>query len=164
MMIKKSLLALGVGAVLVTGAVQAQMQHGPMSGQEHPMHGQGHEQGKGHNERSAKSHQQHMTKLKQSLKLGADQTTAWTAFETAMQMPPMERPDHKAMASMTTPERLDVMNKMKNQHDAQMQKRQDATRTFYASLNPEQKKIFDSETAHASHQQDRHGKNKPHGH
>lgn len=48
---------------------------------------------------------------------------------------------------MSTPERLDQMQAHKAQHDAQMQKHIEATKTFYASLNAEQKKVFDKETA-----------------
>jgi hypothetical protein len=165
MMFKKSLLTMTMGlALLATGAAHAQM-GSSMSSEGHGMHMQ--EQANNHKnsgERMHKRQQHRMEKLKQSLKLGADQAASWTAFESAMQMPAMAHPDHKAMANMATPERLDAMNKMKTERDAQMQKRQDATRTFYASLNPEQKKIFDSETARAMHQHDRHGKMNSHGH
>lgn len=155
-MIKKSLLALTMGAALLaTGAAQAQM-GSPMSGEGHAMHMQGQDYGpKQHKDRMAKRHQAHMDKLKQSLKLSKDQAGAWTTFETAMQAPNMAHPDHQAMAKMSTPERLDVMSKMKSEHDAQMQKRMDATRTFYATLSPEQKKTFDQETHQAMHQHDR---------
>ena len=164
-MIKKSLLALAMGAAVFAGAAQAQMPAN-MPGEAHPMHMQGQDHAKARGDHFAKRHQQHMEKLKQSLKLSADQTGAWTAFESAMQPPAFERPDHNAVAKMTTPERLDFMSKMKAQHDAQMQKRLDATRTFYAALTPEQKKTFDQETGKFmqghGHQHGEHGQHPGH--
>jgi hypothetical protein len=44
---------------------------------------------------------------------------------------------------MTTPERLDRMQAMKAQRDAHMQQRAEATKAFYATLNAEQKLVFD---------------------
>lgn len=160
MMIKKSLLALAMGAAMFAGAVQAQTPAN-MPGEAHPMHMQGQDHAKARGDHFAKRHQQHMDKLKQSLKLSADQSGAWTTFESAMQPPNFERPDHNVVAKMTTPERLDFMTKMKAQHDAQMQKRLEATRTFYAALTPEQKKTFDQETGKFmqghEHQHGEHG-------
>ena len=131
MMFKKSLLSLTMGVTLLAaGGAQAQM-GSAMSCQEPGMHKQEHAQGhKKDGERMHKRHQHRMDKLKQSLKLGAEQAQAWSAFEASMQPQGMQRPDPKTMAKMTTPERLDFMSKMKTQHSASMQSRMDATRTF----------------------------------
>jgi hypothetical protein len=51
------------------------------------------------------------------------------------------------MEKLTTPERIDKMNVLKAQRDAEMQKRNEATRIFYATLSDEQKKTFDQQTA-----------------
>ncbi len=162
-MIKKSLLALTMGAAVFAGAVQAQTP-GPMMGEGHQKHAQGQDRAHKPGERDAQRHQHRMDKLKQSLKLSQDQGQAWAAFEGAMQPGTMTRPDHEAMSKMTTPERLEVMTQMKTQHSAQMQKRLDATRAFYAALTPEQQKTFDQETAqmmrganHQGHHGERHG-------
>ena len=158
-MIKKSLLALTMGAALfAAGVAQAQMgSHTP--GEGHTMHMQGQEHGQKHGgERMNKRHQHRMDKLKQSLKLNTDQNQAWVAFETSMQSHGMQRPDHQAIAKMSTPERLDFISKMKTEHDAQMQKRMDATRTFYAVLSPEQQKTFDQETLQFMKKHERGGK------
>jgi hypothetical protein len=57
-------------------------------------------------------------------------------------------PDPKAMAALTTPERLDVMAKRMEAREAKMHERfarmASATKTFYAALTPEQKRIMDS--------------------
>ena len=46
---------------------------------------------------------------------------------------------------MTTPERLDLMQKRQAERSAEFTKRADATRSFYAALKPEQQKTFDAE-------------------
>lgn len=98
-------------------------------------------------------HAKHLAELKGKLKLEAGQESAWTAFEQSMQPPakPMSRPDRAAMEKMTTPERIDQMQAHKAQRDAQMQKHAEATKTFYAALNPTQKKAFDAETGRFMH-------------
>jgi len=57
-------------------------------------------------------------------------------------------PDHKTMAAMTTPERLDMMAKRMDAREAKMrahfERMAAATKTFYAELTPEQKRIMDS--------------------
>lgn len=113
-------------------------------------------------------HAKHLTELKGKLNLAADQENAWTAFSQSMQMSgqAMAHPDRAAMQKLTTPERIDQMQAHKAGRDAHMQKRADATKTFYAALNAEQKKVFDAETARAmqgmDHKMGRHGEH--HGH
>lgn len=98
-------------------------------------------------------HAQHLAELKGKLKLEASQETAWNAFVQSMQAPtkPMAHLDRAAMEKLTTPERIDQMQTHKAQRDAVMQKHADATKTFYATLNATQKKVFDVETARAMH-------------
>lgn len=89
-----------------------------------------------------------MAALKQKLGITAGQEGAWTAWTGAMQPPAgMKRPEPGEMAKLTTPERIDRMRAMRAERAAAMDKRADATKTFYAALTPEQKKVFDSETA-----------------
>ena len=47
---------------------------------------------------------------------------------------------------LTIPERIDRLRALKAQRDAEMVRRGDATKAFYATLSPEQQKVFDSET------------------
>jgi periplasmic protein CpxP/Spy len=49
------------------------------------------------------------------------------------------------MDKLTTPQRIDKMREMRTQRMAAMDKRMDATKTFYAALSPEQQKTFDAE-------------------
>lgn len=94
-------------------------------------------------------HAQRFANLKNKLQLDAAQESSWLSFTQAMQMPtpPAKRPDRVAMENLTTPERLDLMNAHKSQRDAEVLKRTEATKTFYASLTPNQKKVFDDETS-----------------
>ena len=91
--------------------------------------------------------------LKAKLKLASAQEAAWAAYTAAMQ-PPAGMPVssesrqamHDSMAKLITPERIEHMNAMKAQRDAEMTKRNEATKTFYAALSPEQQKVFDANT------------------
>lgn len=92
--------------------------------------------------------------LKAKLKISAAQESAWTAFATAMKPPARGKnqyPDRAEMDKLTTPERIDKMRDLRKQHMADMQtamdQRDEATKTLYAALSAEQKKVFDSEHA-----------------
>ena len=96
----------------------------------------------------------HHAALKAKLKLTAEQEGAWTTFTTAMKPPAhMDHPrmDRAEMAKLSTPERIDKMHALRTQHmadmNAAMDKRDDATKAFYAVLNDDQKKVFDAEHA-----------------
>lgn len=93
--------------------------------------------------------QEHMQKrqaaLKAQLKITAAQEAAWTTFTASMQPPAHgPRPDKAAFEKLTTPERIDRMRAMRAERDAEMDKRADATKAFYAALTPEQQKVFDA--------------------
>ncbi|WP_372825093.1 Spy/CpxP family protein refolding chaperone [Polaromonas sp.] len=92
--------------------------------------------------------------LKAKLKLTPAQEGAWTAFAASMQPPAHgARPDRAAMKAefekLTTPERIDKMQSMRAQRmtemNAVMDKRGDATKTFYAALTADQQKVFDAQ-------------------
>jgi Spy/CpxP family protein refolding chaperone len=96
----------------------------------------------------------HQADLKAKLKLTPAQEGAWTNFTASMQPPAHgARPDRAAMKAefdkLTTPERIDKMRALRAQRmtemSAAMDKRGEATKTFYAALTPEQQKVFDSQ-------------------
>ena len=96
----------------------------------------------------------HLADLKAKLKITASQEAAWNTFADAMKPPAdmmNKRPDHAEMDKLTTPERIDKMRAMHKEHmavmEAAMDKRAEATKTFYAALSAEQKKTFDEEHA-----------------
>lgn len=72
-------------------------------------------------------------------------------------MADMKHPDRAEMDKLTTPERIDKMRALRTQRDAEMDKRADATKAFYATLTPEQKKVFDANTARSHHGRERKG-------
>lgn len=90
--------------------------------------------------------------IKAKLKLTPEQEGAWSAYIAAMKPPvDVKRPQRGEMEKLTTPERLDKMRELRKFHEAEMDKREDATRAFYASLTPEQKVIFDTNTGRSFH-------------
>jgi len=107
--------------------------------------------------------------LKTKLQLNASQESAWSAFADSRQppAPPAQRPDRDAFAKMTTPQRLDLMKERQAARTMAFERRADATRSFYAALDPAQQKTFDAETlrmgprggAHGGH----HGPRGAHG-
>lgn len=84
--------------------------------------------------------------FKAELKLTPEQEPAWNAFVARTQ--PQARParDHSRedWSKLTTPQRLDKMQALKAERDAAMAKRTEAIKSFYAALNADQQKVFDS--------------------
>jgi hypothetical protein len=107
-----------------------------------------------------------MAALKDKLKLTSAQEGAWSTFTTATQPPagPRPRMDRAEFAKLTTPERLERMQTRQAERSAMFAKRADATKTFYATLSPDQQKTFDTETAHfGGHRWHRGGPDGHHG-
>jgi hypothetical protein len=128
--------------------------------------------GMGHGDpaRMAQMHAKHLADLKAKLKITASQEAAWTTFSESMKPPAdmMGKPmDHAEMDKLTTPERIDKMRAQHKEHmasmEADMDKRGDATKAFYAALSPDQKKLFDAEFARMG-QRGEHGAHGGHGH
>jgi len=96
------------------------------------------------------SHAMHAEKLKARLQITPAQEAAWAAF-TASRKPPVgmdhERPDFAALATLSTPERIEKMRALRKERiaaiDTALTQREEAVKTFYAVLSPEQKKTFD---------------------
>ena len=88
--------------------------------------------------------------LKAKLKLTPAQEGAWTSFTGAMQPPAAgqrQRMDREAFKNMTTPQRIDAMEKRQAEHQAHMKERGEAVKAFYAQLTPAQQKTFDDRGA-----------------
>jgi hypothetical protein len=86
------------------------------------------------------------TELKQKLQITPAQEGAWNTFVAAMQPAQHQRGDRAQFEQMTTPERIDRMRALRAEHIAEMDRRGDATKTFYATLTAEQKRVFDQES------------------
>lgn len=149
-------ISLVAGLLLAAGLAYSQS---PMGGAGCDMMGGGmYSQGMGHRgmgkmdpaKMQARMDQRHAA-LKAQLKLTPAQEPAWTAF-VATHTPPasmMGQPAAMAdLAKLPTPERIDKMKELRAQRmgemTAAMEKRGEATKTFYAALTPEQQKVFDS--------------------
>jgi protein CpxP len=98
----------------------------------------------------------HQAELKAKLAITPAQEGAWSAYTAALQPQARtggQRPDRAAMRAefekLTTPQRIDKMNALRTQRMAEMNaamtKRGDATKAFYAALNADQQKVFDSQ-------------------
>lgn len=115
--------------------------------------------------------QQRAQAFKQKLALTAQQEPAWAAFQQAMQPGQqharLDGGQGQDWKQLSTPERLDRMRALQTQRAAEFDRRAEATKVFYASLQPEQQKTFDAEGArmfsrfgHGMHGQ--HGKHAGH--
>ena len=90
---------------------------------------------------------QRLGELKQKLAITPAQEGAWNTWTSALKPTSHQRPDRAEFASLNTPERIDRMRALRAQRNAEMDKRMDATKSFYAALGADQKKVFDSESA-----------------
>jgi periplasmic protein CpxP/Spy len=126
----------------------------------------------GHGHPDAQRMQEHMQRrfesLKRILQLTPAQEGAWNAWTAAMKPSPQmvqqmqqRRAMHEEMARMSTPERIDRMRQTRAQHMAEMDRRADATKSFYAQLTAAQQKSFDEISlrffAHRGHRGGHHG-------
>jgi Spy/CpxP family protein refolding chaperone len=133
--------ALAAAALAGVGLVQA-------SGPHPDERSHSHAHGAKDSERGANGFERRMTELKSKLQLTPAQESAWTKFAEAMRpAATAPRPDHEAMMKLPTPERIDQMRALHQQHTAQMDQRGEAAKAFYATLTTEQKKRFDEQTA-----------------
>lgn len=85
--------------------------------------------------------------FKQKLQITPAQEPAWNSFMQSMKPGTQARLDMQGMDKLTTPERIDRMRAMRAQRDAEMDRRGDAVKSFYAQLSAEQQKTFDAEGA-----------------
>ncbi|VTU17576.1 hypothetical protein H4CHR_00015 [Variovorax sp. PBS-H4] len=105
-------------------------------------------------ERMQAKRAQRLAELKQKLRLDASQEGAWNNFTATQQRPRSAatvRMDRAEFAKLTTPQRLERMQARQAERSARFTQRVEATRSFYATLSPEQQKTFDAETIHAGH-------------
>ena len=145
----RHLLAATLLAGIGLGAVAQQPPTAPAAGAPRMMQGQAGAQDGARFERfraqRAERRAQRLAILKAQLKISPAQEGAWTTWTTAVQPGArVQRPDRAEMLRLSTPERIDRMRALRAARNAEMDKRLDATKTFYASLNNEQKAVFDA--------------------
>jgi hypothetical protein len=87
----------------------------------------------------------HVEDLKTVLRLRSDQQPALEAFIAAHHPPAREAMRREpAPAALTTPERIERMNRRDSEMAAARAQRRDALAKFYAALSPDQQKVFDA--------------------
>ena len=84
-------------------------------------------------------------RLHDLLKLTAQQESAWATYQAAIKPAAFDgpRPEHKPLNKLTAPERLTLALEMTKKHEAMLETRLQAVKTFYAQLNPAQQTLFD---------------------
>ena len=147
----------------------------------HPHHASHDAKGPRHDRRMdpakrAQARAKHLAEFKQKLNLTPAQQPAWDQYQAATKPP--ARPagergartaERESFAKLTTPQRIDAMQKRHDDMSARMKARGDATKAFYAQLTPAQQQVFDAESArrmnHRGHgkrgHQGAHGKHHP---
>jgi len=118
--------------------------------------------------RRAEHRAKRLQELKVFLQLQGNQEAAWSSFYAVMQKPMVkaERLKPEELEKLATPERIDKMMAVKAERDSQVNQRMAAIKTFYASLNAQQQKVFDTHALGAmkrlgmnqEHRGDHHGK------
>ena len=106
-------------------------------------------------ERMQAGQSKRLQELKAKLQLTPEQESAWSSYTAALQTRPAHwaehEQQHQELSRLSTPERIDRMKNLRAQHQSEMNalmdRRGEATKNFYAAINPEQKKVFDRETA-----------------
>ncbi len=137
-------IALGATILLLASGVASAQPKPLPSG----MMGGGHSGGMAHERPDpaamAKRHADH---LRAALQLTPAQEPALAALIASMKPPadPMDGMDgeHDAMATLTTPQRMDKMLAKMDEHRAAMVEHAAAVKRFYAQLSPGQQKAFD---------------------
>ena len=159
--LKNTLIATSIAAGLFGASAFAVAQNGNGTGPNaemraqhlaHRADNQGPMMGQQRIERMQQRLAEHQAQLKADLKLAPEQEAAWNAFvaRTAPQ-PRQASAQREDWSKLTTPERLDKMLARQAERSEQMTKRIDATKSFYATLTPEQQKTFDAQAMRGFH-------------
>jgi hypothetical protein len=95
---------------------------------------------------------QRAAKLHAALGITPAQESAWSAFVASMKPAATgQHLDRAAWAGLSAPQRMQKMIDLQKQRTSMMEQRLTALNTFYSVLSPQQKQVFDSETAHMQH-------------
>lgn len=100
------------------------------------------------NSRMAKQHSERLKRLHDTLKLQPEQEAHWQKFQAALEVP-ADRGGRPVTQATDTPSRMEQMKEQHQQSGKVLDAHLEAVKTFYATLTPEQKKIFDEHHAPA---------------
>lgn len=147
---RKHLLIGMTALTLGAGSVAAYAHHPDCDGMG-PEHGAA-----AHHEKFAERMKQRFEKraadLHAKLKLSPAQETAWNGYLAKMRPEaPPARPNRAELDKLSAPERMEKMLTFMKAHENRMAERVAATKDFYATLTPQQQKIFNDEFIHHRH-------------
>jgi len=102
--------------------------------------------GRGDNfsERRSERMQQRHQQLHDVLKLSAEQEGAWKTYAESVKPPARPKGNRDDWKALSAPERAEKRLEFSSQHQERMREHVAAMKAFYATLTPEQKKIFDT--------------------
>jgi len=105
-------------------------------------------------------------KLHADLGITSGQESAWQSFVAAMKPAAHERQqfDRAAWTGLSAPQRMQKMIDMQKQHTARMEQQLSALNSFYSVLSPQQKQVFDTESAQLQRYHFGHGRGGRGGH
>ncbi|QBE63405.1 Spy/CpxP family protein refolding chaperone [Pseudoduganella lutea] len=96
--------------------------------------------------------EQRQQKLHDALKLTANQETAWKTYIAAIKpQQPVGRADRVSFKELNAPQRAEKRLELSKARIAHQETRLEALKTFYATLTPEQQKVFDEQRGHGKH-------------
>lgn len=87
-----------------------------------------------------------VNELHAELRLTPQQESSWQNLMTTMHSMNQPHPAMASVAQLTTPQRLDLAMQMLQAHEREANEHFTAVKSFYATLNPQQRQIFDRET------------------
>jgi len=94
--------------------------------------------------------EERMAELHKELKLTPAQEADWNTWSAKIkeirEAKKQSRPDREAMKNLPAPERLEKMIAHNKAKQTYLEEALAATKTFYATLTPEQRKVFDDKT------------------
>lgn len=152
LLIGAAVISLGSGAIAAPGDAAPAAQKGP----DHTSAG-GHYK-KWDPAKMKERMEKRQADLRDKLQLTANQEGAWQAYTSSM-TPPAKgaRPDRAEWEKLSAPERMEKQLQKMKEHQARLETRLSATKTFYAALTPEQQKVFNDNT-HRGHGRYHRGK------
>ena len=105
-----------------------------------------HRPGHPHQRHKAEHSAQRLERMKNLLQLQPEQQAAWDTYVASVHQhsKKMEQAHKADWKNMNTLQRLDAKAQMRKEHLVTEEQRDQATRTFYNSLNSAQQKAFDS--------------------
>jgi protein CpxP len=107
-------------------------------------------------------------KLHSDLGITSGQESAWQSFVASMKPAANDgrarQFDRAAWTGLSAPQRMQKMIDLQKQHTARMEQQLSALNSFYSVLSPQQKQIFDTESARMQGHRFGHGRGGEGGH